>query len=119
LLTNVTFTAVGQSAALVARYSGPAEDNLYLALVVYTSTNLYNVYLFKNIGGSYTQLATTTVTSFTGPMEFKVTGNALILYLNGSSTATLSITDNSITGPGLVGIRTSSGTKVTTFTSEI
>ena len=63
--------------------------------------------IYKNIHGVSTLLAAKTVPLFHGALQFKVLGNKLRLSLDGH--LLLSVTDKSITGPGLAGIRATAG----------
>src|SRR5205807_243559 len=47
--------APGQFAGLVARYAGAGDQNMYFGGVVGGSGN-YSAYLFRNVGGTWTQL---------------------------------------------------------------
>jgi len=64
---SFNFTIVGQSASLVARYSGPGEKNMYLATITYTSPTTYTVSLVKNINGVSTVLGQVTTSIFAAP----------------------------------------------------
>ena len=69
----------GTIAGLVSRYAGPGQENMYFGGVVYGQLTLY-----KNIGGTWTQLASTSPGGATsGNLQFSIVGNLLSLSLNG------------------------------------
>jgi hypothetical protein len=116
LQAHVAFSAVGQSAGLVTRYSGPGDRNMYLGMVKSLSGGAVLAQIYKNVGGVWFLLAKKTVTHFAGALRFQVTGHTLALALD--NTLVLSVNDNSITGPGSVGLRASAGAAISNFTAS-
>jgi hypothetical protein len=99
--------AAGQYAGLVARYSGPGDQNMYYGFVAGGNGN-YAAYIYRNVNGTWTELAAQTysgsVTNAT--LQFDAVGSSLTLSLNGSIIA--SATDTTLT-TGSVGMRDSNG----------
>jgi hypothetical protein len=93
----------GAFAGLVARYSGPLESNMYAGFLVSTAGG-FQVTIWKNVGGAWTQLAAsaTFTGSGSGTLKFQVTGTSLQLFWNGTMLA--SAIDSSLTS-GSVGMR--------------
>jgi FG-GAP-like repeat len=120
LETSIAFNAANQSAGLVARYSGPLNQNYYYASVtsVDSTGTTVKVQLWKNVHGTLIALTgPKTVTGFAGDLDFTVIGNTLTLSTDGVNQQ-FSITDNSITGAGLAGIRASAGATVSNFSAS-
>ena len=113
---NVSVTGVGQNAALVSRYSGSGDQNYYLGGLVNTGSGV-TAYLYKNVNGVFTLLQSTTVSATSGTLELVTTGDVLSLYFNGIQL--FSTVDASITGPGSVGIRTTAGATVSSFSATL
>ena len=90
------------SVGLVARYSGRADTNMYLASIQRSGTNFVGR-IWRNLGGTWTILVGGTITASSGVMRFEVAGSSLTLLFNGIRVA--GTFDRSITGPGGVGIR--------------
>jgi hypothetical protein len=103
LQANVTLTGSGSHAGLVARYSGPDENNFYVGLI-YNNNGVYQAYIFLNQSGGFVQLAGNNLTGFpgTGTLRFQLFGTTLNLFVNGNLVATAS---NSVLSSGQVGIR--------------
>jgi hypothetical protein len=76
----------GQSAGLVARYSGPGERNFYLAEVYgMPGTSTVQVNLFRNLGGTYTLLRSVNLPGpVSGTLRFEAVGSSLKVFLNGT-----------------------------------
>ncbi len=113
---NFTLSAVGQYAGLVARYSGLADSNMYYAYVMSLSNGHYAVAITRNLNGAWTQLASTTISSFSGALQFQVTGNNLSVAVDGVHV--LSATDSTISGAGLVGMRSAKGASYSSFAAS-
>ncbi len=115
LALTIAFSAANQTAGLVALFSGAGDRNYYYASVTSTSVpGVVQVNLYKNINGIPTKLlATKRVSGFNGGLEFAVVGNTLTLSTD--NVQQLQITDFSITGAGLLAIRTSAGVTVSNF----
>jgi hypothetical protein len=103
LQTTISFSSVNQAAGLVARYSGAGDTNMYYGMAQNLGGGAIQVYIWKIVNGSWTQLASKKVTSFAGVLSFSVIGSTLTLSTDG--TQQLQVTDSSITGPGLAGIK--------------
>src|ERR1019366_4550524 len=76
---NVNFSASGSQTALVLRYSGPGDSNMYAA-----DAYANGIYLYKNIGGAWTLLGSTTVSATSGTMQFSAIGTTLTVSFNGN-----------------------------------
>lgn len=101
---NVDLSGVSTGHAdLVARYSGPGDTNMYVAMLSKASASSFSARIYRNIGGTWTLLKSATVGTGTGLLRFDVMGNSLRLYVNGSLLA--SATDTAISGAGSVGVR--------------
>jgi hypothetical protein len=107
---NVT-GAAGQSAGLVARYSG-ANQNLYLGRLVNTGAG-FKVELWRKVNGNWTKLVTQAVGSGMGNLRLAISGNSLTLFFNNSQV--ISITDSHLAAAGLVGIDASMGATLDNF----
>ncbi len=112
LTANITLTS-GQYFGLVARYSGTGDNNMYWAAISNINGN-YTAYIYKNVSGTWTLLASLGISSFFGQMQFDVIGSTLTLKLDGSPY--LQVTDTSLTS-GRSGIRSTAGARVTTFSA--
>jgi subtilisin-like proprotein convertase family protein len=84
---GVNLTASGQAAGLITRYGGPLYSNNYLGRIVDTGSS-FTTEIYKNIGGTFTLLATgATVSTGTGTLEFETVGQSLKLIYNGALVA--------------------------------
>jgi hypothetical protein len=94
------------TAGLVARYNGTGDGlgSMYLGRIVFAGGG-YVAEIDRVRGGVITPRASVALAGFTGTgtLRFVVSVSSLKLYLNGNQL--LSVTDTSITGPGLVGMR--------------
>ena len=105
---DVILNGVGSRAGLVARYSGPGENNFYLGMIT-NNAGIYEAYIFVKDPGEgtngYRQLAFRNLPGFTGTgtLRFEVVGNQMKLFVN--NVLQLVAYDSTITTPGLVGIR--------------
>lgn len=113
---NVT-GAVGQSAGLVARYSGPVDQNLYAGRLVRTATG-FLAQLVRDRNGVRTTLFSRPVAGATGTgtLRLEAVGPSLKLFLNNTLVA---FADDSGLKTGTVGIDTSAGAGVDNFTADI
>ncbi|MFQ3593031.1 MAG: Ig-like domain-containing protein, partial [Gemmataceae bacterium] len=93
----------GQFAALVARYSGTGDRNMYIGGIQAAGGGTFNALIFRNLNGVWTQLVSRPVATGTGTLTFQVVDNSLKLLLNGSVVAFAF--DNAITAGGTVGVR--------------
>jgi uncharacterized repeat protein (TIGR01451 family) len=107
----------GQSAGLVARYTGPLYSNFYFAQFRDIGNGLYQAAIFKNIGGTFSLVSLgATTTKNAGHLQFKLKGSALEVDLD--STMLASVVDTSITGPGSVGMRLSTNATMKNFSAS-
>jgi hypothetical protein len=113
---NVT-GAAGQSAGLVARYSGPADHNLYTGQLVRTATG-FLAQLVRDLNGVRTTLFSRPVAGATGTgtLRLEAAGSSLKLFLNGTLVA---FANDSGLKTGTVGIDTSAGAGVDNFNAGI
>jgi hypothetical protein len=95
---SVDITAGGTSAGLLARASNSGG---YLALLTGTSLQLFSV-----INNVPTLIGSATTASATGTLRLTVSGNTLQVFFTGSVLPLINTTDNSIGGPGGVGLFT-------------
>jgi len=112
---DVSTTPEQYSSGLIARYGGPGDQDFYLARIFHSGSNSFAAQIWKNVGGVYTPLRSVSVAGGAGNLRFDVVGNQLALYFNGSLVA--STIDDSIAGPGQVGLRLAGGT-VDNFVAE-
>jgi hypothetical protein len=108
---NVT-GALGQFAGVVSRYSGSGDRNMYFAGLVNTSSG-FKVQIRRNINGTWTTLASQTVSAGSGNLRLVESGMSLTVFFN--NVPVLSITDSAITSAGLLGIRASMGATIDNF----
>jgi uncharacterized repeat protein (TIGR01451 family) len=107
----------GQSAGLVARYTGPLYSNFYLAQFRDIGNGRYQAAIFKNIGGTFSLVTLgSTTTKNAGRLQFKLKGSALEVDLD--NTVLASVVDTSITGPGSVGMRLSMNAGMRNFSAS-
>lgn len=94
---------IGNFASLVARYSGPADDNMYLATIASNGTQ-FEARIAIRVGGRTTTLASVNIAGGTGTLRFTAIGGQLKLFVGG--TELLSVFDFTLRS-GSVGIRSS------------
>jgi hypothetical protein len=101
---------------LVARYTGPGDSNYYYADVTGNGGTL-TARIFRNLGGSFTQLASANLTSASGTLRFEVVGNTQKLLLDDGSGFKLvaSANDTVLNGPGSVGVRAVGAVNAVTY----
>jgi hypothetical protein len=115
---DVTLGTTGtQYGGVIARYSGPGDANMYWGGLVSIS-GAYSAVIYRNVGGTWTNLTTVALPSFTGTgtVLFDVVGPSLKLFLNGALVAFT--TDTLLQGPGGVGMRTSKGVILDNFSAN-
>jgi sugar lactone lactonase YvrE len=100
-----------QYSGLIARYSGPGATNLYWGTLVGNNGQFF-ADIFRNVGGTWTQLAGAAVGTGTGALRFDVLGSSLKVYLNDVLVA--SATDTALTA-GAAGVRFSPNTSLANF----
>lgn len=111
----VTVTGVGQSAGVIARYSGTGDRNMYWAGLNNTGAG-YVASIWVNIDGVWTQLDSRSV-NVTGiaTLRLEVVKTSLELYVDNALTAWGN--DSTLTS-GAVGVRGTTGAIFDTFSSE-
>jgi hypothetical protein len=109
--------APGQFAGLVSRYTGPFDENMYWAgLEGGLGSAIAEIWV--NVNGHWQLLAITGAPSNTGTLKLRTSGNLLQLYLNNNVTPLLTVTDNTITTAGTVGMRASAGATISNFSAN-
>ena len=101
---NVQLSEGVTAAGLVARYSGPGDDNFYWGTLYRNDVGTQMLMIFRQREGIVELLGTKPVASDRGLLRFSVIGNSLTLSLD---LVSLEITDtnNPITAAGSAGIR--------------
>ena len=89
----------GNNAGIVARYSGPGDQNMYLGTLVPSSAG-FTGQIWKNVNGAWSRVGISGPTTSSGTLRLDVIGSSLTLSLNG--TAIVSAQDSSITTAGAV-----------------
>ena len=84
-------------AGLIARYSGPGDNNMYLGALVNDGVNT-TAQIWRNVGGVWTQIASGPVDSPIGILRFEVYGSSLRLSFGGELAAMVS--DSAISSAG-------------------
>jgi hypothetical protein len=113
--SQVALPATGvQYAGLAARYSGPGDSNMYLAMLLGIDGSC-TAFIFRNLNGAWTPLVSAPIATGTGALRFDVQGNFLRLSFNG--TLVVSALDSTLTGPGSVGVRGGQGVTFDNFTA--
>jgi hypothetical protein len=72
--------------------------------------------IWVNARGNWLKLAGVAVASGAGHLKLLTSGNTLSLYIN--DVVTVQVTDNTLTGPGTVGIRASAGATFDNFAAN-
>jgi uncharacterized repeat protein (TIGR01451 family) len=102
-----------QWAALVSRYSGPAENNFYLGQLLGNGDGTFTPTIWKNVNGVWTKLNTgVDITSASGTLEFETNGPSLKLILNNQI---LTWADDTDLTSGSVGMRISQNATLGNF----
>jgi hypothetical protein len=109
---DVSLTVLGQEAGVLARWTGPGDQNYYEALLADTAQG-FVVSLVRSVSGTRTVLASAGVASGSGPLLLDVSGSSLTLLLNGS--VILSATDATLSSQGAVGVRATAGAALHNF----
>lgn len=103
----------GRSVGLVARYSGPGDQSMYLAQLTRVQTG-FMVQIFRHTGGRWTLLSAGRVYASRGWLRFDVIGGQLTARFNGRVVATAF--DGTIAAAGSVGMRSAgAGTRCETY----
>ena len=101
------------NAGIVARYSGPGDQNMYLGTLVRSSAGVTGQ-IWKNVNGVWSRVGISGIAASSGTLRFDVIGSSLTLSLNG--TAIVSAQDSSITTAGAVGVRSNqTGSSIDSF----
>jgi len=99
-------TSGGQQYAGVLGRTSTSASTFYMARYAGAGTNGWQ--LFKCVAGTYTQLGSTSSQALTDETSYNVklemVGTAIKLYKEGGGTATISVTDSSITAAGQSGL---------------
>ncbi len=130
ITSDLFFTAAGQVAGLIARYagaSGTGDQNYYVADLVPQTNGDALVRLMKDVNGTKTTLASTTVAGYfpgatfpptTAPkLRFQLIGTQLKVYLDNLGTPLLTATDSTFTA-GAIGIRLSQSAAADNFSAS-
>jgi pectate lyase len=112
---NVRLGGSGTLAELVARYGGPGDSNMDMAVLANRGGTAF-AEIWQNLSGTWTELASQALTglspSATFTLRFDVSKTSLKLSVNGTLEA--SATDSTLTW-GQVGIRSSAGAAIDDF----
>jgi hypothetical protein len=106
--------APGQSAGLVARYTGPTDKNMYVGRLVAVGSG-FQAQLIRNVNGIPTTLVSKSVGSGTGTLRLEAAGPSLKLFLNNALVAFVS--DSVLTAPGSVGVQVTGGAGFDNFSA--
>jgi hypothetical protein len=87
---------------LVARYSGPGDENMYLGMLIHNG-EARRAEIWRNIDGEWEILRGKRIRKTSGRLRFQVEGTSLVLSLNGHRV--VKVRDSGITGPGKLGVR--------------
>ena len=93
-------------AGLVTRYGGPDDPDMYLGALV-NNNGVYTAEIWRNVGGTWAQLASVPIVSGGGLVAFRVQDDSLELYLDGQ--LVVATVDSAVSGGGRTGIRTDGG----------
>jgi ABC-type polysaccharide/polyol phosphate transport system ATPase subunit len=96
--------SVFPSTELVARYRGPADDNMYIGRLIRLGDEV-RAEIAKSVQGRWEMLATVPVPRFRGRLRFDVVGSVLRLYLN--NLLLVEVEDGDLPQEGTVGLRAS------------
>jgi hypothetical protein len=114
LSADVRVSAVGQEAGLVARWSGPGDQNDYSGELSDTASG-FVASLVRNVNGVRTTLASQSVAPGSGRLRLVVSGSALELFFNTILVA--SANDVTFASAGGVGMRATAGATLDNFTA--
>jgi hypothetical protein len=113
-----------QSAGLLARYSGPGDNNAYLGSLGLYQGNYY-AQIWRNLNGVWSVLASQLLdpsvlspagTQVSALLRFDVKDSTLTLDVNGVQ---VTASDNTITEGGAVGIRTGANIQVDNYSADL
>ncbi len=113
---NVSVIGVGEYAALVSRYTGSGDQNYYLGEIVNTGSGV-EAYLYQNVNGVFTLLQSQMVAATSGTLVMVTSGTSLTLTYNG--VLLFSVADLALPGSGSVGMRTTAGTTISSFSASV
>ncbi|MBX3415793.1 MAG: hypothetical protein KF708_24120 [Pirellulales bacterium] len=102
-----TQAGANSSLGLLARSTGPADSNAYMARLLRTADERYFVQIWRNPGMGWEFLAQGQVGVGSGRLRFEVIGTSLRAYFN--NTLVASTTDSIIRRAGMVGFRHTGG----------
>jgi subtilisin-like proprotein convertase family protein len=104
-----------QWASLVARYSGPFENNFYLGQLFGNGDGTFTPTIYKKVNGNWTRINTgANITNATGTLEFETVGPSLKLILGGQI---LTWADDTDLKSGSVGMRISQNATVANYSA--
>ena len=117
VVVEATVQLTGDSwAGLVARHTGPGDTNMYLGALIQSGSSVTGQ-IWRNVGGTWSMLASGTASSNTGLLSFSVVGDSLTLSLG--STVLTQVADAQITSAGTVGVRGVSGAAWDNFRASV
>ncbi|MHB1034358.1 MAG: hypothetical protein ACYC35_04220 [Pirellulales bacterium] len=104
-------------AGLLARCSGPGVSNCYMGAIAKNSEGWYDTEIWRNLNGTWTRLASQSLTMMPGTLRFDVVGSSLSLSWDsaGSGFRTLLSARDTALASGTVGIRGCNGNATATF----
>ncbi len=116
---DITLASTGVVySGLVARYSGPGDQNMYWAGLIGVNGSFQAV-IYRNVNGTWTQLNAATpvmLPSSTNTLRFDVVGPSLKLFINGNLAAFAN--DTVLTAPGTAGLRSGNGVTIANFSAS-
>ena len=106
--TTVGYTAVGQTVGIALRYSGPGATNMYWGSLSALAGGQQQAAIWRNVNGTWTQLAAVNLNSSGGLLRFEANGPSLKLLVNNVRVLTAYDTTPSLATGG-VGLFTGQG----------
>ncbi len=118
VMAQIQSVPLGTLAGVLARYNA-ATGNTYMADIVatydaHTKSTVYTAQIQRRVKGVWKVLYSVGIAQL-GSLGFSVSGNQLTLYVGGVQMKT--VTDNTITAAGSVGLTGGQGTQVSDFTA--
>jgi hypothetical protein len=102
---------------IVARYTGPGNNTMYIGQLDRLGDGTYQARIFKVISGVSTQIGSTaTILASGGALQFTLNGASLTLSVD--ATPVVIATDSSISAAGSVGMRVGTGVAVDSFSAN-
>ncbi|RLS21741.1 MAG: hypothetical protein DWH72_01790, partial [Planctomycetota bacterium] len=113
----VNLAAAGNDAGIIARYSGPDDQNMYMGTLVQTTAGVTGQ-IWKNVNGAWSRVGISGIAASSGTLRFDVIGSSLTLSLN--NITLVSAQDSSITTAGAIGVRSNgTGVAIDSFTASV